>query len=61
MSVILSPALVIIVSFTLEAKLDLSKHLIQVRLEILSRSVKNVAPRRQSLLLEVKAVDPSIH
>ena len=31
------------VSFTLEAKLDLSKHLIQVHLEILSRSVKNMA------------------
>ena len=34
---------VIIVSFTLGAKLVSSKHLFQVRLEILSRSVENMA------------------
>ena len=33
----------LIVGFTLEAKLVSSKHLIQVHLEILSRSVENVA------------------
>ena len=34
---------VIIVSFKLEAKLVSSKHLFQVHLEILSRSVENMA------------------
>ena len=34
---------VIIVGFTLEAKLVSSKHLIQVHLEIFSRSVQNMA------------------
>ena len=33
----------LIVGFTLEAKLVSSKHLIQVHLEILSRSVENMA------------------
>ena len=51
----------IFVGFTLEAKLASSKHLIQVHLEILSLSVGNMASHLLSRLLEVKAVNLSVH
>ena len=55
----------LIVGFTLEAKLVSSKHLIQVHLEILSRSVENMAShlsiQRYSILLVIKAINLSIH
>ena len=41
----MSPHHSIVVGFTLEAKLISSKYLIQVLLEILSRSVENMAPQ----------------
>ena len=40
----------LIVGFTLEAKLVSSKHLIQVNLEILSRSVENMASHMLTIL-----------
>ena len=50
-----------VVGFTLKAKLVSSKHLIQVHLETLSRSVENMASHFwQSILLEIKKLSISI-